>query len=177
MMGGATTFSRTVQEPEYESDEDDRKTKYEQHDLPEEPEDPFKLKHIAKPPPPPEDEDPYSLEHYTPDGGVVSYEREGEWAYDADGGWTPEEREARKGTDWDHKKYEREAKEAPEVVDNRRHRQLEAYGGGEIFDQLEEEAQEAAGAGGGDMFDWVIRETLNTLDENAAHLEESTDEE
>jgi hypothetical protein len=177
MLGGAAIYNRTVQEPEYESDEEARPKKYQQYDLPEEPEDPFKLRHIEKPPPPPEGEDPYALEHYTPDGGVVSYDRQGEWSYDADGGWTPEEREARKGTDWEHKKYARGVKGASKQVDNRRQRTLEAYGGGEIFDQLEEATPDAGGAAGGGMFDWVIRETLNTLDENAAQLEESTDEE
>ena len=69
--------------------------------------------------------------------------------------------------EWDHKKYQRGEQEQPEVVDNRRQRTLEAYGGGEIFDQLDEEVADSGGAAGGDMFDWVIRETLNTLDENA----------
>lgn len=177
MIGGGTTFGRTVQEPEYEDDEETRRAKYEQHDLPEEPEDPFNLRHIEKPPPPPDGEDPYALEHYTPDGGVVSYDREGEWEYNADGGYVPGVRADKKGSDWDRDKYQRNVQEAPEAVDNRRQRTLEAYGGGEIFDQLDEEVNDSNAAGGDGMFDWVIRETLNTLDDNAAHLEESTDEE
>jgi hypothetical protein len=177
MLGGATTFGRTVEEPEYEDDEANRRAKYEQFDRPDEPEDPFNLRHIERPPPPPGGEDPYSLEHYTPDGGVVSYEREGEWEYNADGGYAPGVRPDKKGTDWDRDKYKREVQEEPEVVDKRRQRTLEAYEGGEIFDQLDEEVADSTAAGGDGMFDWVIRETLNTLDENAAHLEESTDEE
>eukprot|EP00980_Cylindrotheca_fusiformis_P031121 scaffold25838_cov117-Cylindrotheca_fusiformis.AAC.1 len=177
MLGGGTTFGRTVEEPEYEDDEETRRAKYEQYDLPDEPEDPFKLRHIEKPPPPPDGEDPYSLEHYTPDGGVVSYDREGEWEYNADGGYVPGVRAGKKGSEWDRDKYQRGVQETPEAVDNRRQRTLEAYGGGEIFDQLDEEVNDANVVGGDGTFDWVIRETLNTLDENAAHLEESTDEE
>jgi hypothetical protein len=175
-VGGTTTYSRTVQEPEYEDDEEYRKTKYEQYDREKDPGDPFNLKPVVKPPPPPEGEDPYSLEHYTPDGGVVQYERTGEWSYDADGGYVPEVRPEKEKTEWKPKKYQRAEKKAPEVVDNRKKRTLEAYSGGDIFNQLDGEVSDAKGGGDG-MFDWVIRETLNTLDDNALHLEESTDEE
>lgn len=175
-VGGATTYSRTVQEPEYEDDEEYRKTKYEQYEREKDPGDPFNLKPVVKPPPPPEGEDPYSLEHYTPDGGVVQYERTGEWSYDADGGYVPEVRPEKEKTEWKPKKYQRAEKKAPEVVDNRKKRTLEAYSGGDIFNQLDGEVSDAKGGGDG-MFDWVIRETLNTLDDNALHLEESTDEE
>lgn len=177
MEMGGTTYSRTVQEPEYEDEYPDQRPKIiPQYELPEEPEDPFKLRHVEKPPPPPEEEDPYSLEHYVPDGGVVSYEREGEWSYEADGGYTPEEREAKKKAEWERKKYEREVQETPDAADNRRQRHLDAYDGGAIFDQLEEEVA-VAGATADDMFDWVIRETLNTLDVNALDLEASTTDE
>ncbi|KAL3928298.1 MAG: hypothetical protein SGBAC_012711 [Bacillariaceae sp.] len=175
-VGGTTTYSRTVQEPEYEDDEEYRKTKYEQYDREKDPGDPFNLKPVVKPPPPPEDEDPYSLEHYTPDGGVVQYERTGEWSYDADGGYVPEVRPEKEKAQWKPKRYQRAEKKAPEVVDNRKKRTLEAYSGGDIFNQLDGEVSDAKGGGDG-MFDWVIRETLNTLDDNALHLEESTDEE
>ncbi|CAJ1966200.1 unnamed protein product [Cylindrotheca closterium] len=175
-LGGTTTFGRTVQEPEYEDDEEYRKTKYEQYDRPNDPGDPFNLRPTDKPPPPPQGEDPYSLEHYTPDGGVVQYERTGEWSYDADGGYVPETRPDKEKTERKPKKYQRAEKKAPEVVDNRKKRTLEAYGGGDIFNQLDGEVSDAKGGGDG-MFDWVIRETLNTLDDNALHLDESTDEE
>ena len=111
------------------------------------------------------------------DSGVKTYERTGEWSYEADGGYTPEEREQKEKSEWERKKYEREQKEKAEDIDNRRQRRLDAYDGGAIFDQLEEEVMTTGGAGSG-AFDWVIRETLNTLDVNALDLEaSSTDEE
>jgi hypothetical protein len=47
---------------------------------------------------------------------------------------------------------------------------LQAYDGGEVFDQLEQEFTESHTAAPDDMFDWVIRSTLNTLDQKADDL-------
>ena len=169
---GGTSFGRTVQEPEYEEEGDPKKFVYEQYDVPEEPEDPIKLKPIPVPLKMEEDE-PYDLEHYVPDGGIVEYEREGEWRYDADGGWTPEEREGRAPVEFDPQGYERAVPVAEVPVDNRRQRALEAYGAGEIFDRLDQEASEATAGPNLDMFDWVIETTLNTLDERGDDLQGS----
>ena len=130
------------------------------------------LRPVEKEPPPPPEEDPYALEHYVPDGGIVEYEREGEWAYDADGGWTPEEREERPPTEWDQQGYERQQVAAVPAVDNRRARHLDELGRSEIFDQLDEEQTEVV-ADADDMFDWVIRSTLTTLDDKADDLKGS----
>lgn len=169
---GGTSYGRTVQEPEYEEEGDPKKFVYEQYENPVEPEDPMKLKPIPVPIKMEEDE-PYDLEHYVPDGGIVEYEREGEWRYDADGGWTPEERAARGPTEWDQGQYERGVADAPVPVDNTRQRVLEAYGGGEIFDRLEQDQSEHVAAHADDMFDWVIQSTLNTLDERGDDLQGS----
>eukprot|EP00934_Nitzschia_sp_Nitz4_P005384 Nitzschia sp. Nitz4//scaffold18_size181773//60917//62362//NITZ4_001911-RA/size181773-processed-gene-0.11-mRNA-1//1//CDS//3329539999//5374//frame0 len=169
---GGTSYGRTVEEPEYEEEGDPKKFVYEQYDLPEQPEDPINLKPIPVPVKEEEDE-PYDLEHYVPDGGIVQYEREGEWRYDADGGWTPEERPDRAPTGWDHAPYEREVVEAPPIADNRRERVLEAYGAGEVFDRLEQDQSEHVSAHAGDMFDWVIQSTLNTLDQRGDDLQGS----
>lgn len=168
---GGTSYGRTVQEPEYEEEGDPKKFVYQQYENPTEPEDPIKLKPIpviVKE----EEEEPYDLEHYVPDGGIVEYEREGEWRYDADGGWTPEERAAKDPTEWDHKKYERAAVVAAVPTDDRRERHLDAYEGGEIFDRLEQDASEAA-AGRDDMFDWVIQSALTTFDQRVDDLQGS----
>jgi hypothetical protein len=50
------------------------------------------------------------------------------------------------------------------VVDNWRQHHLDAYDGSAVFDQLEEEPTESTARAADDMFDWVIRSTLETLD-------------
>ncbi len=169
---GGASYGRTVQEPEYEEEGDPKKFVYEQYELPVEPETPIAL--LPIPPKIKEEEDePYDLEHYVPDGGIVEYEREGEWRYDADGGWIPEERPDKEPTEWDNKPYDRLQSEAPPPVDNTRQRHLEAYGTSAIFDRLEQDQPEAAGGPALDMFDWVIQSTLNTLDERGDDLQGS----
>jgi hypothetical protein len=177
-MGGGVMYSRSVQEPEWEEDPVPPGPKViDQYDPPPPPEEGFKLKHVEKAPPPPPEEDPYALEHYVPDGGIVEHERTGEWGYDADGGWTPEERAGKDPSEWNRAGYEREEQVDPEVVDNRRKRHLEAMGGGAIFDHLDDDEQvdaNAAPAGGiGDMFSWVISSTLSTLDQKQDDLRSS----
>lgn len=177
-MGGGVMYSRSVQEPEWEEDPIPPGPKViEQFDPPPPPQEDFKLKHIEKNPPPPPEEDPYALEHYVPDGGIVEHERTGEWGYDADGGWTPEERASKDPSEWKRDGYEREEQVVPEAVDNRRKRHLEAMGGGAIFDHLDDDEQvdaNAAPSGGvGDMFSWVISSTLSTLDKKQDDLRSS----
>jgi len=169
---GGTSYGRTVEEPEYEEEGDPKKFVYEQYDKPEEAEDPMKLKPIPIPVKMEEDE-PYDLEHYVPDGGIVDYEREGEWRYDADGGWTPEERAGRDPTEFEHQPYERAQVEELDPADLRRQRVLEAYGAGEVFDRLEQDQTEASAGPAVDMFDWVIQSTLNTLDQRGDDLQGS----
>lgn len=174
---GQGRWNRTLQDPEYE-DETDPRRRGPIELLPEDPdpEDGLALRHVEKPEKPPEPEDPYELEHYEPDGGIHSYERTGDWSYEADGGWTPEERAQKDPTEWNRKKYEREVKEEPEAVDNRKQRKIEALGGGEVFDQLEDEEDSVKAAKPDDMFDWVIRSTLNTLDQKGDQLQGSVHE-
>lgn len=173
---GGTTYGRTVEQPEYVIEGAPKKFVYEQYALPEEPPIPMALKPIPVKVTTEEDE-PYDLEHYVPDGGIVEYEREGEWRYDADGGWTPEEREGRAPIEMDPQSYERAVPVVAPVVDNRRDRHLDAYVGGAIFDILGAEPADAGGLGGGggfgDMFDWVIQSTLDTLDERGDDLQGS----
>ena len=169
---GGTSYGRTVEEPEYEEEGNVRGAHYDQYDLPEEEQPPIVLNPVVREPPPPPPEDPYALEHYVPDGGIQEYEREGEWAYEADGGWTPEEKEEKPPTEWDHEGYERQQVAAVPAVDNRRARHLDDLGTSAVFAQLEEEQTEVAGPTD-DMFDWVIRSTLNTLDNKADDLKGS----
>jgi len=168
---GGTSYGRTVEEPEYEEELRPRRQVYDQFDVPEEEKPPIVLKHVEKPPPPPPEEDPYALEHYVPDGGIVEYEREGEWSYDADGGWTPQEREKKAPVEFNRKKYNRADAVGAVPIDNRRARQLETYGGGDVFAQLDDEHSESGhGGGGGGMFDWVIRSTISTLNQKEDDL-------
>jgi len=163
---GGARYGRSVEDGEWEDLEPPtRPAGYEQYDLPDKPDEQIKLKPVIIPPPPPDTEDPYELEHYVPDGGVVQHERTGEWSYDADGGWTPAEGAERQGREGVNSKYQRQQRPEAEIVDNRRQRHLESLGGAAIFDQLDEDPTESS-AVDGDMFDWVIRSTLNTLDLN-----------
>ncbi|KAL3930054.1 MAG: hypothetical protein SGBAC_011936 [Bacillariaceae sp.] len=172
-LGSTALYSRTFKKPEYEDDEEYRNTKYDQYDR-ENLGDPFNLKPIVKPPLPPEGKDPYSLEHYTPDGGVVQYERTGEWSFDADGGYIPEVHPEKISSEWTPKKYHREDKKAAEVVDSRKRRTFEAYAMGDIFDQLDGNMPESQ-AGIEDRNDRVIQESLSPLDDSELHKSDSND--
>lgn len=176
-QGGGVLYSRSVQEPEWEEDPVPPQPKaIEQFDPPPPPKEDFALNHVEKDPPPPPEEDPYALEHYVPDGGIVEYERVGEWSRDADGGWVPEERTGTDPSEWDRAGYDREEHIESIPVDNRRQRHIEAMGGGAIFDHLDEEetVSVADNAGGiGDMFSWVISSTLSTLDQKQDDLRSS----
>lgn len=167
---GGTRYGRTVEEPEWEEEEGARRAGYEQGELPDDPDAMLALRPVTPPPEIPEEEDPYELEHYVPDGGIIEHERTGEWAYEADGGWTPDEQAEKEASEWERQKYQRQAIETPEPVDNRRARHLDAYEAGAVFDLLEEEVTETANATPDDMFDWVIQSTLNTLDQKADDL-------
>ena len=126
----------------------------------------MQLRHVELPPAEPEPEEPYELEHYDPDGGIIDPQREGEWQYNADGGWTPEERAEKDPVVFAPKKYEREIKEEPVPVDNRKQRQIGGFGDVEVFDKLDaEDSTPHSSQQPDDMFDWVIRSTLNTLDQ------------
>ena len=173
--GGGVAYSRSVQEPEWEEDPIPPGPKViDQYDPPPPPEDDMKLRHVEKPPPPPPEDDPYALEKYTPDGGIVEYEREGEWNYDADGGWTPEEKLAAQPKTWNRQKYERSEEPEPVVVDKRKDRHLDGLSGGAIFDLIGDDDEDAAAAPslgkGADMFSWVIDSTLTTLDQKQDDL-------
>jgi hypothetical protein len=75
------------------------------------------------------------LEHYVPDGGIIEHERNWEGGYDADCGWTPEEREGKAPSSPYKYEYKREIKEEAEPVDTRKQGTIEALGAGAIFDQ------------------------------------------
>mmetsp|Transcript_5530 Transcript_5530/g.13322 ORF Transcript_5530/g.13322 Transcript_5530/m.13322 type:complete len:535 (+) Transcript_5530:370-1974(+) len=174
--GGGVAYSRSVQEPEYEEDPVPPGPKViDQFDPPQPPQDDMALRHVEKPPPPPPVEDPYALEKYTPDGGIVEYEREGEWNYDADGGWTPDEKAAAVPKTWNRHKYDREEDVEPVVVDRRKDRHLDGLSGGAIFDMIGDDEEDVAAAAptlgkGADMFSWVIDSTLTTLDQKQDDL-------
>lgn len=173
--GGGVMYSRTVQEPEWEEDPVPTPPKaIEQFDPPPPPKEDFALNHVEKDPPPPPEEDPYALEHYVPDGGIVEYERTGEWSNEMDGGWTPEERATSEPMEWDHAGYDRQEVVVPIPIDNRKQRHIEAMGGGAIFDHLDEQEDNTDEGGGiGDMFSWVISSTLSTLDQKQDDLRSS----
>lgn len=175
--GGGVRYYRVVQEPEYEEPPPPPEPKViDQYDkgLPEG--DIMELQHIEKTPPPPPEDDPYALEHYEPDGGIGEHERTGEWGYTADGGYTPEERAAKEGSEWNRPGYERAAVVAAVATDDRRDRKLDKYEGGAIFDHLDETDEPPAKGVAGDSLEWVFSKTLNTLDDNEDDLrsEEST---
>ena len=119
------------------------------------------------------EEDPYALEHYEPDGGVVEHERTGEWSYDADGGYVPEERTTKEGSEWKRPGYDRAEVAASVPIDDRRDRNLDEYGGGAIFDHLDE-TDEPPKSDSGNLFEWVFTKTLNTLDDNQDDLRSDT---
>ena len=172
--GGGVRYYRVVQEPEYEEPPPPPEPKViDQYDkgLPEG--EGMKLKHVEKPPPPPPEEDPYALEHYEPDGGVVEHERTGEWSYDADGGYVPEERTTKEGSEWKRPGYDRAEVAASVPIDDRRDRNLDEYGGGAIFDHLDETDEPPKGDSG-NLFEWVFTKTLNTLDDNQDDLRSDT---
>lgn len=172
--GGGVRYYRVVQEPEYEEPPPPPEPKViDQYDkeLPEG--DAMKLKHVEKPPPPPVEEDPHAIEHYVPDGGVVEYERKGEWSYEADGGYTPEERATKEESEWNRPGYERAEVAASVPTDDLRDRNLDKYGGGAIFDHLDETDEPPKG-GEGNLLQWVFTKTLNTLEDNQDDLRSET---
>ena len=169
--GGGVRYYRVVKEPEYEEPPPPPEPKViDQYDKGLPPGDSMKLNHVEKPPPPPEEEDPYALEHFVPDGGVVEYERSGEWNYEADGGYTPEERAAKEGSEWNRPGFERAAVAAVVATDDRRDRNLDQYGGGAVFDHLDETDEPVKKSAGGNPLEWVFSKTLNTLDDNEDDL-------
>lgn len=98
------------------------------------------------------------LDHYVPDGGV----------------YIPE-RDKKQPLDWKNK-WERPEVDDPDDHDNRKHRIQAGLGGGEVFDQLDEEesaVKSNTGEGGG-IFDWVVQSALGVLDktDKSGHLQD-----
>ena len=169
--GGGVRYYRVVKEPEYEEDPPPPEPKViDQYDKDLPTGDGIKLKHIEKEQPPPPEEDPYALEHYEPDGGIVEHKRTGEWGYKADGGYTPGETTSREQSDWKNPGYNRAVAAAVVITDDRRDRNLDRYGGGAIFDHLDETDEPASKGVGNDPLQWVFSKTLNTLDDNQDDL-------
>jgi hypothetical protein len=170
-FAGKSRYGRTVEGGDMIDEEEGPKYGgYKQLDPPEPPEEAFALRHVERALPPPPEEDPYELEHYVPDGGIIEHERHWEGGYEADGGWNREERPVSTPSERVRIKYEREIKEEPEIVDTRRQRKIEALGDGELWDQLDLAEPEQSAGKPEDMFDWVIRSTLNTLDQKGGEL-------
>jgi len=173
--GGGVRYYRVVQEPEYEEPPPPPEPKViDQYDkgLPEG--DDMKLNHVEKLLPPPPKEDPYALEHYEPDGGLVEHERTGEWSYEADGGYNVEERTAKKDPEWNRPGYDRAAVVAAVPINDLRDRNLDKYGGGAIFDHLDETDEPPKKGDSGNLLQWVFTKTLNTLDDNQDDLRSET---
>jgi hypothetical protein len=173
--GGGVRYYRVVQEPEYEEPPPPPEPKVlDQYDKGKKKGDDMKLKHVEKEPPPPPVDDPYALEHYTPEGGVVEHQRTGDFSYEADGGVNLEERTAKERSEWNRPGYERAAA-VPEVdFDDRRDRNLDVYGGGAIFDHLDETDEPPKAGDAGNLLQWVFTKTLNTLDDNQDDLRSET---
>lgn len=169
--GGGVRYYRVVQEPEYEEPPPPPEPKViDQYDkgLPEGTA--MGLKHVEKLPPPPPEDDPFALEHYEPDGGIVEHQREGEWSYEAEGGYTPEEQAAKSKSEWNRPGYERAAVVAAVATDDRRDRNLAKYDGGAIFDHLDETDEPPKKGESSNPLQWVFSKTLNTLDDNQDDL-------
>eukprot|EP00537_Pseudo-nitzschia_pungens_P016667 CAMPEP_0172400076 /NCGR_PEP_ID=MMETSP1061-20121228/44015_1 /TAXON_ID=37318 /ORGANISM="Pseudo-nitzschia pungens, Strain cf. pungens" /LENGTH=526 /DNA_ID=CAMNT_0013133183 /DNA_START=296 /DNA_END=1876 /DNA_ORIENTATION=+ len=170
-VGGGVRYYRVVQEPEYEEPPPPPEPKViDQYDKGLQEGSDMELKHIEKSEPPPPEEDPHALEHYEPDGGIVEHERKGEWSYSAEGGYTEEERAAKEGSEWNRPGYERAAVAAAVAADDRRDRNLDKYGGGAIFDHLDETDEPPTTGGASNSLEWVFSKTLNTLDDNEDDL-------
>ena len=58
--------------------------------------------------------------------------------------------------------------------DDRRDRNLDEYGGGAVFDHLDETDEPPKGGDSGNVFEWVFTKTLNTLDDNQDDLRSET---
>lgn len=173
--GGGVRYYRVVQEPEYEEPPPPPEPKViDQYDKGVPKGAAMKLKHVEKSPPPPPEEDPHALEHYTPEGGIIEHERKGKWSYEADGGVQEEHRTTKKASDWNRPGYSRAAQLAAIETDDRRDRNLDVYGGGAIFDHLDETDEPPKGGGSGNVFEWVFTKTLNTLDDNQDDLRSET---
>jgi len=170
-QGGITTHGRMIQDPKYEEGEKNHKFIYERYDIPPKPEESIKLRPTERPPPPGLEDEPYIPEHYTPDGGIVKYEKTGKWGYNADGGVIPEIRPATERTEPHHPKYVRPGTEEQEDVDNRKRRNLSGYDGSEIFRELDK-VPDSHASGFHGLAGWVVLESFNALNENAVHLEE-----
>lgn len=169
--GGGVRYYRVVKEPEYEEDPPPPEPKViDQFDKRLPTGDSMKLKHVENTPPPPPEEDPYALEHYEPDGGVIEHKRTGEWNYDADGGYTPEDRAAKESSEWKIPDYQRAAVTVVAATDDRQNRNLDKYDGGAIFDHLDETDEPAKKISGNNPLEWVFSKTLNTLDDNEDDL-------
>ena len=173
--GGGVRYYRVVQEPEYEEPPPPPEPKViDQYDkgLPEGQD--MKLKHVEKLPPPPPVEDPYALEHYEADGGVKEHERTGDWSYEADGGYKEEQQTTKTDSEWNRPGYERAGVVAAVSTDDRRDRNLDKYGGGAIFDHLDDTDVPPAKGDGSNLLQWVFTKTLNTLDDNQDDLRSET---
>jgi len=173
--GGGVRYYRVVQEPEYEEPPPPPEPKViDQYDKGLPKGDKMELKHVEKLPPPPPEEEPFALEHYEPDGGVVEHERTGEWSFAADGGYNPEERATKQDSEWNRAGYERTEVAAAVPTDDLRDRNLDKYGGGAIFDHLDETDEPPKTGDSGNLLQWVFTKTLNTLDDNQDDLRSET---
>ena len=170
---GATKHERMIEDPDYEDEENQKKFVYEQYDLPEQPMDSIRLRPVTRPPPPELEEEPYKLEHYTPDGGIIRYEKTGNFAYNADGGVAPQVRSVKEKVDPYRPKYTRKEKDVQEEIDNSRQRFLSGYDGSGIFLELDKIPDDHDSRFAG-MPDWVVLKSLNSLNENVHQLDESS---
>eukprot|EP00533_Pseudo-nitzschia_delicatissima_P002165 CAMPEP_0116097402 /NCGR_PEP_ID=MMETSP0327-20121206/10689_1 /TAXON_ID=44447 /ORGANISM="Pseudo-nitzschia delicatissima, Strain B596" /LENGTH=482 /DNA_ID=CAMNT_0003589157 /DNA_START=195 /DNA_END=1643 /DNA_ORIENTATION=- len=173
--GGGVRYYRVVQEPEYEEPPPPPEPKViDQYDKGKPKGDDMKLKHVEKKPPPPPEEDPYALEHYEPEGGIIEHERKGEWSYEAEGGYQEEQQATKEASEWNRPGYDRAEQVAAIETDDRRNRNLDKYGGGAIFDHLDETDEPPKGGESGNLLQWVFTKTLNTLDDNQDDLRSET---
>ena len=138
-VGGGVAYSRSVEKPEREEDPPPTPPGpkvTEQYDPMKPSQDNMALMHDGKPPPPPVD-NPYALEKYTPDGGIVEM-ADGEWKYDASGGWTTvdeDDSHEEKLSARPRQKHEPE----PIVIDARQDRHLDELSTGAVCDLLDED--------------------------------------
>lgn len=168
-------YGRVIQDPDSDDEEKQKKFVYEQYELPEKPTESINLRPVHRPPPPEEEDESFIVKHYTPDGGIVAYEKNFNFAYNADGGVAPKFRSKKEKVEENRPEYTRKEKEQPQEIDNRLQRILLGYDGSDIFRELDKIPDSHVSRFVGNP-DWVILASLDTLDENAQYLEGSSED-
>jgi hypothetical protein len=99
--------------------------------------------------------------------------------YDPDGGYISPDRERKEPTEYAKPHWERLKKETPEEVDMRKRRIQSGLGEAEVWNILEDhDDHEENNMPSGDVFDWVVESALGVLDksDDVVHLKDEDQE-